>query len=344
LLIMTALVAVAGVAGCQRATPQVAALPLDMRAAQPMGEAPAPGALPPAPAAQIAAPASYGDAYAYPDRAWGMSWAFGDSPPDYAFLDDGVRPWVWIADDDSERLAEPVPGGERYYYFEPGAYSPFYVQDPTFGYGFANGALVATYDRSGRETAPSANPAAAATAGQYLARGRTLRQEAASQPHKPVAAANWSARRGLVAAQVAELLRKATPIRAGAPTTTGTPPRSRPTSPARPPAARHGPRRLTPGSASHCAPSASDVSRSRSRRAGPPRRPGDRLPPPRHHAMPRCRLRSEDERPGPSARGVRLEPSGVACSPQRAPTAWPQAPMRLPRRRETPPMRRGGRG
>jgi len=206
---ISALVAGAGLAGCHKQAAQVASLPLDTGAAQPMGEAPAPAALPPAPPAQIAAPASYGDAYAYPDRAWGMSWAFGDSPPDYAFDDDGVTPWVWIADDDSEFLVEPVPGGERYYYFEPGAYTPFYVQDPTYGYGFANGALVAIYNRSGREIAPSANPSAAATAGQYLARGRMLRQAAASQPHQAVAAANWTARRGLIAAQAANLARAA---------------------------------------------------------------------------------------------------------------------------------------
>jgi hypothetical protein len=196
-----ALVAGAGLAACQKSTPQVAALPLDTGAAAPLGEASAPGGLPPAPPARVGTLADYHDAYAYPDRAWGMSGAFGDSPPDYAFYDDGVTPWVWVADDDSECLAEPVPGGERYYYFEPGAYTPFYVQDPSYGYGFANGQLVAIYDRGGREVAPAADPTGAATAGQYLARGRLLRQAASSQPHQAVAAANWSARRGLIAAE-----------------------------------------------------------------------------------------------------------------------------------------------
>jgi hypothetical protein len=196
-----ALAASAGLAACQKSTPQVAALPLDTGAAQPLGEAPPPGGLPPAPPARIATLADYHDAYAYPDQAWGMSWAFGDSPPDYAFYDDGVTPWVWVADDDSECLAEPVPGGERYYYFEPGAYTPFYVQDPSYGYGFENGQLVAIYARGVREIAPGADPTGAATAGQYLARGRLLRQAASSQPHRAVEAANWSARRGLISAE-----------------------------------------------------------------------------------------------------------------------------------------------
>jgi hypothetical protein len=201
LMTAAALVAGASVVACQRAKPQVAALPLEMGAAAPLGEAPPPGGLPPAPPARIGTLTDYRDAYAYPDQAWGMSWAFGDSPPDYAFEDEGVTPWVWVADDDSECLAEPVPGGERYYYFEPGAYTPFYVQDPSYGYGFQNGQLVAIYARGGREIAPSADPAAAATAGQYLARGRLLRQAASSQPHQAVAAANWNARRSLISAE-----------------------------------------------------------------------------------------------------------------------------------------------
>ena len=209
LMTAAALAAGAGLVARQRAKPQVAALPLEMGAAAPLGEAPPPGGLPPAPPARIATLTDYRDAYAYPDRAWRMSGAFGDSPPDYAFYDDGVTPWVWVADDDSECLAEPVPGGERYYYFEPGAYTPFYVQDPSYGYGFANGQLVAIYDRGGREVAPSADPTGAATAGQYLARGRLLRQAAGSQPHQAVAAANWSARRGLIAAEHASFARDA---------------------------------------------------------------------------------------------------------------------------------------
>ncbi len=209
LMAAAAIAAGAGLAACQRNQPQVAALPLDTGAAQPLGEAPPPGGLPPAPPAPIATLADYHDAYAFPDRAWGMSWAFGDSPPDYGFYDDGVSPWVWIADDDSECLAEPVPGGERYYYFEPGAYTPFYVQDPSYGYGFENGQLAAIYARDGRQIPPAQDPTAAATAGRYLARGRTLRQAAATQPHQAVAAANWNARRGLIASERSSFSRDA---------------------------------------------------------------------------------------------------------------------------------------
>ena len=105
LMAAAAIAAGAGLAACQRNQPQVAALPLDTGAAQPLGEAPPPGGLPPAPPAPIATLADYHDAYAFPDRAWGMSWAFGDSPPDYGFYDDGVSPWVW-----SRRRRQRVPG------------------------------------------------------------------------------------------------------------------------------------------------------------------------------------------------------------------------------------------
>src|SRR5262249_9075426 len=91
--------------------------------------------------------------------------------PDYAFDDDGVRPWVWRSDDGYQRVAEPVPGGERYYYYQPGADEPFYVQDPDYGYGYAGGALVVLYDRAGRAIRPDRRATLAGRRGAGLRAG-----------------------------------------------------------------------------------------------------------------------------------------------------------------------------
>jgi len=199
------LLAGAGLAACQPSTTSSssaaappAALPLATNSAAALTDAPAASALPAAAAAPIAPSSDPSQDYAYADRAWAMSDAFGDSPPDYAVDDGGVTPWIWTASDNSTRVAEAVPGGERYYYYEPGATQPFYVQDTDYGYSFNNGALVGVYDHSGHAVPAGAN---AALAGRFLSRGETLRQAATSAPHQPVAANNWQAQRGYIAAQ-----------------------------------------------------------------------------------------------------------------------------------------------
>jgi hypothetical protein len=209
-LMYLALFASAGLAGCQPQAGQVSALPLTTADAPPLADAPPPGELPAAGPTPIAYLGDPDQGYAFADRAWAMSTAFGDSPPDYAFDDDGVTPWVWVSGDNEWCLAEAVPGGERYYYFEPGAAEPFFVEDPDYGYGYEGGDLVAVYDHSGRELPPGDYGAYAANAGRYLARGRALRQAAASAPKQAVAANNWNARRGLITAQQAAWSRTAT--------------------------------------------------------------------------------------------------------------------------------------
>jgi hypothetical protein len=197
------LLAGAGLAACQPSTtsssaPPPSALPLATNSAAALSDAPVASALPAAAAPPLAPPSDPSQAYAYADRAWAMSDAFGDSPPDYAFDDDGVTPWVWTASDNSICVAEAVPGGERYYYYEPGATQPFYVQDTDYGYSFNGGDLVAVYDHSGNSVPIGAN---AALAGRFLARGEALRQAATSAPHQAVAANNWQAQRGYIATQ-----------------------------------------------------------------------------------------------------------------------------------------------
>lgn len=90
------------------------------------------------------------DAYAYADQAYARSSAFADAPPDYALDDDGVRPLVWRSHDDDYQVAEPTPYGYRYYYYRSGRAEPFMVRDPDYAYSYADGQLVAVFDRDGR--------------------------------------------------------------------------------------------------------------------------------------------------------------------------------------------------
>src|SRR5262249_14102428 len=145
--------ALGGVAACNQssqqpavnAAPPAGALP-PVSMAAPLVSAPAADALPAAPPPPVAHVASRKQRHALPDRAYAMSDACSDAPPDYTYDYEGTRPWVWRSYDGSQRVVEAVPGGERVYYYEPGAEEPFYVQDPQYGYGFENGALVTVYD------------------------------------------------------------------------------------------------------------------------------------------------------------------------------------------------------
>jgi hypothetical protein len=141
------------------------------------------------------------DTYAFPDRAYEMSDMFGDAPPDYVYDYGNVQPWVWVSDDGSECVVEPVPGGERYYYYEAGADDPFFVQDPDYGYGFEDGRLVGVYDHSGRTLPMGDLEARAPIAGRYLTRARSLYNASRQDRRQPVAESNWTARRGMITAQ-----------------------------------------------------------------------------------------------------------------------------------------------
>ena len=171
------------------------ALPETNDAAAPVADAPAADALPAAAAVKAAPVSDPRQAYAYADRAMATSAAFGDSPPDYTYDDNGVTPWVWTASDNSQRIAEAVPGGERYYYYEPGANQPYYVQDPDYGYAYQGGALTVVFDKTGRRLPPAEFAVRVEFASRYFARAQALRQSASAAQRRPVAAANWNARR-----------------------------------------------------------------------------------------------------------------------------------------------------
>src|SRR6185312_54977 len=135
------------------------------------------------------------------DRAYALSDAFSDAPPDYTYDYDGVTPWVWRSYDGAERIVEWVPGGERVYYYEPGYDEPFFVEDPEYGYGFEGGALVSVYDRSGDELPYTVADSRREWAGRYLSRARALYKASRYSQRRAVAEANWQARRQYLANQ-----------------------------------------------------------------------------------------------------------------------------------------------
>ena len=214
--ILALTVAIAGVtlAGCNQAGPSAAntaansasaaplnALPLTDAQAMAVTYAPAAQALPPAAPLRVAHLRDPGQRYAYAERAYAVSHAFADAPPDYEFDYQGVRPWVWHASDRSTRLVEPINGGDRDYYYDPGAEDPYLVRDGDYAYGYDQGELVVVYDREGRVLGPQYIDERTDIAARYLARARALHAASVRQRHEAVARANWAQRRAAIDAE-----------------------------------------------------------------------------------------------------------------------------------------------
>ena len=207
---LSASLAVLALAACNKADQQAAlgqvaapqaALPLTT-AAEPAGAAaPSLQALPSASPARVVRLVDPRERYAYVDRAYQMSDAFADAPPDYAFDYGGVRPWVWESDAGAYRMVEPLSRGQRYYYYQPGEDLPFLIRDPDYTYGFDRGQLVVVYDRQGRVLPPDLIDERADFAGRYLARSEALFREARRARREAVAQANWIERRRELAAE-----------------------------------------------------------------------------------------------------------------------------------------------
>jgi hypothetical protein len=134
--------------------------------------------------------------YAFADRAWAMNDAFGDAPPDYGYdYGDGEQPMVWRGDDDSTRIAEPLPdGGDRYYYYEPGSDYPYLVRDPEYSYGYDNGVLVVVYDRYGHVLPPAYYNPQADIAGRLLYRALDMYRASQRAQRRAVARQYWEQR------------------------------------------------------------------------------------------------------------------------------------------------------
>ena len=200
-----ALACVMLLAGCDKQeasapAPQTAsdALPLTTGPQTAMAPAPAAEALPPAPRPRILARDNPQDDYAYVDRAYAMSDAIGDAPPDYGFDYQGFHPWVWRSNSNAVRLVEPVPGGYRDYYYAAG--QPYLVRDPHYSYGYSDGELVAVYDQDGQMLPPRALDQRADDARRYLMRAQALYASALRSERRAVNAANWAAQQNQQAA------------------------------------------------------------------------------------------------------------------------------------------------
>jgi hypothetical protein len=216
---MTALVLAGSLAGCNKAPDNAAtpagnatttdgnaalpalpqALPMQAGAATSIGAAPPATALRASAPVQVASLPSPGDSYAYLDRAAGQSDAYGDAPPDYAFDYDGVSPWAWQAGDGSTEYAEPIEGGYRSYYYQPGQDRPYLVRDGDYSYAYAGVALVAIY-LGGRLLPRQQWGDHARYAAGYRDRAEHL-YRASRENRRGVIAANWAARRDRIVQQ-----------------------------------------------------------------------------------------------------------------------------------------------
>ena len=152
--------------------------------------APAASALPAAPAAPVryAPPARR---YQQLNDAYAMSQTYADAPPDYAFDYGGDAPEAWGSRDGVVRVGERTPGGWRYYYYQPGADTPYLVRDPEYAYGFEGGQLVVVYDVRGRALSQEYADRQAWLAGRYLARARDLWRAARDRQRMDVEAQVW---------------------------------------------------------------------------------------------------------------------------------------------------------
>jgi hypothetical protein len=159
--------------------------------------------LPPAPPAPIGRPVSYDDGYGYAERAYAIDRAFYDIPPDYGFAYEDADPWVWRTDDGYMLFVEPISGGYRRYYYEPGASYPYFIRDPDYGYGFDRGGILVTvYNPSGGLLPYDYLDDGAIRAGRYRGRARVLYETAVYERRLPIARETWISRRPtLVASQ-----------------------------------------------------------------------------------------------------------------------------------------------
>ena len=171
-----------------------APLPLTTDAPPAFSPAPAPAALARAPAARYVYLNDPRQQYAYADRAYGVADVLGDTPPDYGFDYEGAQPWAWRGDG-FVRVVEPTPSGERYYYYETGAASPYLIQDGPYSYAYSGGDLVVVYGPGGRALPPSQAQTRAALAGRYLYRARALYQAALAAQRRAVTVDAWRQRR-----------------------------------------------------------------------------------------------------------------------------------------------------
>jgi hypothetical protein len=184
--------------GQPASAPPIAALPL--ATATPVAALPAPpaSALPPPVRPLRYTGGARPDRYRYTERAYAMSSAFGDTPPDYTVDYQGTRPWIWRSNNGGYRVVEQVPGGQRDYYYQPGDTQPFYVSDPDGDYAYDRGELVGVYGADGVPVDDVYAARRADAAARYLYRAQQLYRAAQYQRRQAAYAADWQARRNAV--------------------------------------------------------------------------------------------------------------------------------------------------
>jgi hypothetical protein len=194
-LLLAGAAAAALLTACDRA-PDLPPPPADAPVVADAGLAPdTAGALPPAPPAPVSE-AGPDDGQGYWDQAQEDDRYYDDRPPSYAYDYGDESPAVWIDGETVRRVVERLAGGgERYYYYRPGQDRPYFVQDPNYGYGFDDGALVTVYDvRQRRALDRQATRQRADEAGRYLARSEALRRaalQADRQQRRQLDAQQW---------------------------------------------------------------------------------------------------------------------------------------------------------
>jgi hypothetical protein len=143
------------------------------------------------------------DQYAYLNQAYDFSQSLADAPPDYSYNYGGEAPLVWQSPDGYYRVAERLALGVRYFYYAPGASTPYFVQDPQYSYGYSGGRLTVVYGADGQVLPSDIEARQARAAGLYLAWAARLYAAARHDQHVAVSAARWDGERQAVYADQA---------------------------------------------------------------------------------------------------------------------------------------------
>lgn len=138
----------------------------------------------------------------YWNNAYSQGQSYYDQPPSY-FPYNGATPLVWNQGSMITRIVEAlVGGGQREYYYQPGAAYPYFVRDPQYAYAYNDGRLIAAYDPYGRPLAETVLVERAPIAGRYLVRAQTLYDVARRTNPRPLTPKVWTVERTRLARQV----------------------------------------------------------------------------------------------------------------------------------------------
>jgi len=197
-------VAALSLAACKLDRAPTAQQPVNFSAAAPfdLGLAPGYDALP---TASQPIPVYYAPqpvAQDYWNNAYSQGQSYYDQPPSY-FPYNGATPLVWNQGSMITRIVEAlVGGGQREYYYQPGASYPYFVRDPQYAYAYNDGRLIAAYDPYGRPLEETVLVERAPIASRYLVRAQTLYAVARRTNPRPLTQKVWTVERTRLAREV----------------------------------------------------------------------------------------------------------------------------------------------